>query len=133
MTTPMTGPHAAYPAVSSDDRSMALLAHLSTIAAMLLSAGWLSFAGPLILWAIYKGKSPFVRASAAGAFNFNLSMWAMSVIGWICVFTIVLAPLGGILIAVSFLAQIVLHVRGAMVANRGELYRYPMTFVRILS
>lgn len=112
---------------------MALLAHLSTLVAMVVSAGWLSFVGPLILWALHKDKSSFVRASAAGAFNFNLSMWALSIIGWICVITLILLPIGLILLLVSAVGQIVFHIIGAMRANRGELYRYPMQFLKILS
>ncbi len=39
-------------------------AHASCFA-MALSAGWLSFVGPLVMWLIYKDRSPFVRQAAA--------------------------------------------------------------------
>jgi uncharacterized Tic20 family protein len=139
MTAPMPGPQHGYqpypthPTPSSEERSMALLAHLSTLVAMVVSVGWLSFVGPLILWFIHKDKSAFVRQSAAGAFNFNLSMWVLSIIGWICIFTLILAIPGVILLAISAIGQIVFHIIGAVRANRGELYRYPMQFIRILS
>ena len=71
MTTP--GTYLTQP--NSEERSMALIAHLSTIAALIISAGWLSFVGPLVVWFLYKDKSQFARQSAAGAFNFNLGMW----------------------------------------------------------
>ena len=70
-------------AVDNDERTWAVLGHISTIVAAVLSVGWLSFLGPLIIWAIYKDKSAFVRQSAAGAFNFNLLIWAMTIVGWI--------------------------------------------------
>lgn len=136
MTAPMPGAPHGYPAPatpSSEERSMALLAHLSTLVAMVISAGWLSFVGPLILWLLQKDRSPFVRQSAAGAFNFNLSMWVLSIIGWICFFTLILIPVALILWAVSAIGQIVFHIIGAVRAHRGELYRYPMQFIRILS
>jgi len=138
VTAPMPGPRGAYPpspggAVSSDDRTMALLAHLSPLIAMVISVGWLSIAGPLVLWLLNKNRSPFVRQAAAGAFNFNLSMWALSIIGWICIFSIVLLPVGLILLPLSFILQIAFHIVGAVRANRGEFYRYPMQFIRVLS
>ena len=40
--------------VSSNDKSLAALAHAASLIAMILSAGWLSFVGPLIMWFIYK-------------------------------------------------------------------------------
>ncbi len=136
MTAPMPGPqygYPAYPTPNSDERSMALIAHLSTLVAMVVSVGWLSFVGPLLVWLLQKDKSAFVRQSAAGAFNFNLSMWVLSIIGWICILTLILIPVGVILLIVSALGQIVFHILGAVRANRGELYRYPMQFVRVLS
>ena len=46
---------------------MAILAHLAAVIAMVVSAGWLTFVGPLIVWFIYKDKSRFVRNAAAGS------------------------------------------------------------------
>lgn len=111
---------------------MALVAHLSTLIAMVLSAGWLSFVGPLVVWLLYKDKSAFVRSSAAGAFNFNLGMWLMAIIGWICIFTFIGIIVGVPLLIFSAIAQVVCHIIGAVKANRGELYRYPFQ-LRILS
>lgn len=120
-------------APASDERSMAMLAHLATIVAMIVSVGWLSFVGPLLVWLWQKDKSAFVRRSAAGAFNFNLSMWLLAIIGWVCFFTVLLIPVAIVLWIVSGVAQLWCHIRGAMLANRGELYRYPLTFVHVLS
>ena len=119
-------------ATTSDDRSMALIAHLSTLVATIISVGWLSFVGPLVVWFLYKDKCAFVRESAAGAFNFNVGMWIMSIVGWICIITVIGIPIGLILLAISFIAQIVCHILGAMKASKGELYRYPFQ-LRILS
>lgn len=128
MTTP--GTYLTQP--SSEERSMALIAHLSTIAALIISAGWLSFVGPLVVWFLYKDKSQFARQSAAGAFNFNLGMWVLSLIGWICVFTVIGAVIGIPILIFSAIAQIVCHIIGAVRASRGELYRYPFQ-LRVLS
>ncbi|GLB65175.1 hypothetical protein NCCP2495_30550 [Dietzia sp. NCCP-2495] len=113
-------------AISSEDRTAAALAHASSLIAMVISAGWLSFVGPLVAWLIYKGRSPFVRQAAAGSFNFNLTMWLVSIVGWICIITIIGIPLGLLLLAVSFLGQVIAHVIGTLRATRGEVMNYPL-------
>lgn len=122
-----------YPSqVGSEERSMALVAHLSTLVAMVISAGWLSFVGPLIVWLMYRNRSAFVRRSAAGAFNFNVGMWLLALIGWICIFTVIGALIGVPILIFAMIAQIVCHIIGAVRANKGELYSYPFQ-LRILS
>ena len=120
-----------YPAVvTPEERTGAIAAHLSTIVAMVLSAGWLSFVGPLVVWFIYKDRSPYVRSAAAGSLNFNVWAWVMSVIAWICLFTVVLIPVAivlWILVTLSF----IFHILGAIKAGRGEPFRYPAE-IRIL-
>ena len=59
-------------AVNDDERTWAVLGHISTIVAAVLSVGWLSFLGPLSSGRSTRTRSDFVRQSAAGAFNFNL-------------------------------------------------------------
>lgn len=118
-------PYSDAVAATGEERSMAVIAHLSTLAAALLSAGWLSIVGPLVVWALYKDKSGFVRGAAAGAFNFNLVIWAITLVGWVLFFTIVGIPLAIIAWAVAFVASLYFHITAAVRANRGESYRYP--------
>lgn len=110
---------------SGDERTFAILAHLSAIIAMVVSAGWLSFVGPLIVWAIYRNRSPFVRQAAAGSFNFNIWAWLMSVVAWILTITVVGIPIAIILWAIAGIMTLWCHIRGAIRASRGEPYRYP--------
>ncbi|WOP18131.1 DUF4870 domain-containing protein [Raineyella sp. LH-20] len=112
---------------TGEERSVAILAHLSAIIAMIVSAGWLSFVGPLIVWFLYKDRSDFVRNAAAGSFNFNVWAWVMNVVAWILLFTVVLAPFAVVLWIVAGVMTLWCHIRGAILANRGELYRYPAT------
>jgi len=120
MTTPIQ------PApVSGDDKTLAVLAHLSPIIALVLSAGWLSFLGPLIVWFIWRDRGGLVRNAAATSFNFNITIWLAFVIGWICVFTIILIPLALILFFVPGILQVIFSILGAMKASRGEAFRYP--------
>jgi hypothetical protein len=110
---------------TTDERTWAVIAHVSTLAAAVLSAGWLSILGPFIVWALYKDRSTFVRQAAAGAFNFNLVIWAMTLIGWVLFFTIIGIPLAIIVWGVAVVASLAFHITAAVRANRGEPYRYP--------
>ena len=111
--------------IGSEDRTAAALAHAASLIAMVISAGWLSFVGPLVMWFIYKDRSPFVRQAAAGSFNFNLGLRIMSIVGWIFILTVIGLPIGLILLAVSFLAQIIGHVIGTVRATQGRTINYP--------
>lgn len=113
------------PVTTPEERTAAVLSHLSAIIAMLVTAGWLSFVGPLVMWFLYRDRSPFVRQAAAGSFNFNLWAWVMNVVGWILFFSVVGIPIAVVLWAVAGLMTLWCHVRGAMKASRGEPFHYP--------
>jgi uncharacterized Tic20 family protein len=102
-------------AITSDDRTMALLAHLLAI--------FVGFFGPLIIWLIKKDQSPFVDEHGKEALNFQISMF----IYWIVAFISLLVLIGLVLIPILFLMQIILPIMAAVAANRGDSYRYPLT------
>jgi len=110
---------------SGDDRTIAVIAHLSPLIAMVVSAGWLSFLGPLIVWFIWRDRGPLIRNAAASAFNFNVTVWVVSILAWISIFTVILIPVAVVALIGIFIAQLVLSIKGAMAASRGEIYRYP--------
>lgn len=114
------------------DRTMAMFAHLSSPIAWALSAGWLNFLGPLVIWLLYKDRSPFVRNAAAGAFNFTITMWLVSIIGWIMIVTVILLPIGLLLVAIGGLGALVLGIVGAVKTSNGEVYNYPWQ-IRLLN
>lgn len=111
--------------VTDSERTWAVLAHLSALLAWGLSAGWLTFVGPLLVWFIKKDSSPYARSAAAQSFNFNVGMWVMTLVGWMMIFTILLIPLGILLLVAVFVMMLWHHIRAAMAASRCELYRYP--------
>ncbi len=135
-----TGPHNPYGqtsrgsrgwAPSSQERTWAILGHLSAIIAMIISVGALGFIGPLVIWLIWKDRSPFVRRAAAGAFNFNLLISVMGFLALLLHFTVILAPLAWILELFAALSWI-LHIVGAWRASRGHDFRYPLA-IHVLS
>ena len=133
MTQPQYGhqqygqqPYGAQPATAGpDDRTPAALAHASSLIAMVISAGWLSFVGPLVMWILYKDRSPFVRQAAAGSFNFNLGLWLMTIVGWVLIITVIGLPIGILLVVLAMVAQVVGHVIGTLRATRGRTMNYP--------
>lgn len=108
-----------------DDRAMTVLAHLSAPIAAVISLGWLSVLGPLLIWLVYKDRSPLVRQAAAGAFNFNLSFWLLYLFSWMLILTVVGAIVGIPLLVVIFVVSAVMHLVGAARGSKGELFRYP--------
>jgi hypothetical protein len=117
-----------------EERSMMMLAHLSAPVSFLLSGAWLPFLGPLLVWLFYKDRSAAVRTASAGAFNFNITMTIATVALWISViFTLGIGFLWAIPLWIFlFVVQVWAHVKGAMMASRGEVYTYPFQ-IRILS
>lgn len=112
-------------AQTAEDRTASILAHLSAPIAAILSAGWLSMIGPLIVWFVYKDKSPAARQAAAGAFNFNLSFWILYLIGWILTITVIGAIIGVPILLVIFCVAAWCHIKGAIRASNGQPYEYP--------
>lgn len=133
MTQPIPNPYGNHLSpVSSEERTWAVLGHLAAIIAAVISVGWLSFVGPLVIWALYKDKSAFVRRAAAGAFNFNLAIWAIIVVGWVLFITVIGIPFAILLWIVAGVGGLFFHIRAALRANRGESYSYPWQ-IRVLS
>lgn len=113
------------PSTGADDRVVAVLAHLSPIIAAIVSAGWLSFLGPLILWLVYKDRNGLVRNASATSFNFHVTIWLCWIVGWVFFITLIGIPIAILLWVVPAIAQIVFSIIGAMHAWKGEVYRYP--------
>ena len=89
---------------SSDERTQAMLAHLSMIV--------LGVFGPLIFWLIGKDKSAYIDDQGKEALNF-------SIIGTIA--TIVTC-------GIAWIAMAIFAVIGGLAANKGETYRYPINW-----
>lgn len=120
-TSAMTG------VASPDERSMATLAHVLGIFA--------SFLGPLVIYLVRRDDSPFVRAHAAEALNFSISMAIYAIVLGVAGALLLIVVVGVVfllLLPVLGIAAVVLHIVAAMAANRGEAYRYPLT-IRLVS
>lgn len=122
---PYQPPYEPQPMSPSDERMWAMFAHLSPFAAALIG---LPFLGPLVIYLIYKDRSAYVRSQSAESLNFQLTL----LIGYLVSFVLILVFIGFVLLFVIAVASIVLQILGALAANRGEDFRYPMT-IRFVS
>lgn len=108
--------------VPEAQRTYGLFTHL----AGLLSLLDLSLAGPiatLIMWRIKAKESSFLDDHGREAMNFQISLVLYSIVG------AMLTPVLGLGLVVLFgvwVLRLVGCIRGAIAANRGEYYRYPM-------
>ena len=93
-----------------DDKTWGMLAHLSPLV--------LGFVGPLVIWLIYKDKSPFVNDQAKEALNFNLSV----IIASLVLIPTICGPM------VVVIGGLVYAILAGMEANKGVWYRYQYTF-----
>lgn len=107
---------------TSDERTMAMLAHLSAFAGFVLPVlGHIG--GPLIILLVRGGSSPFVSYHAREALNFNITiaiLVAISIVLFLVLIGFVLLPIVGI---VWFIMTLV----AAFKARDGLGYRYPFT------
>jgi uncharacterized Tic20 family protein len=110
-----------------DERTWALLGHLSAFSAFITGIG--GILGPLIVWLIKRDTLPFAGDQAKEALNFNITVALAFVALWIL--TIITLGIGIVLTLpvglVLFVAWIVFTVIAAINANNGVRYRYPLT------
>lgn len=101
--------------VSSDDSTMAMLAHLLGIFT------W--FIGPLIVWLINKDKpeKAFVTDQAKEALNFQITVTLAFIVCTVLMVVIV----GALLMPLLVIADLVLCILAAIKAKEGVNYRYP--------
>jgi uncharacterized protein len=118
-------PGGPQPLPPEQERTWAMLAHLSAFVAAYVALGFL---GPLVVMLVLGPRSAFVREHAAEALNFNLTWLIYIFVSVILAFVLIGIPIL-ILLAIAYL---VLVIVAAVRANNGEQYRYPITirFVR---
>ncbi|MEM1434117.1 MAG: DUF4870 domain-containing protein [Pseudomonadota bacterium] len=107
---------------TKDERTWALLAHLSALAGFVIPFG--NLLGPLVVWQVKKSEMPFVDDQGKEALNFQITV-SIAVI--IC-FVLMLVLIGALLLFVVGIAALALAVIAALKANDGEYYRYPVSW-----
>jgi uncharacterized Tic20 family protein len=102
-------------AASQDDRTMAMIGHLSGIL--------VSFVGPLIVWLMNKDKADkvWLNDQAKEALNFQITV----LIAWFAAGILAVIAIGLLLMPVIWIGNLILCILAGMKANEGVAYRYP--------
>jgi len=99
-------------APSSDERTMATLAHVLTIVASILA--------PLIIYLVKKDESKYIAEHAKESLNFQITMLILAI--GLCITIIGIA-----FVWIVPIINIVFVIVATIKASEGKLYRYPMT------
>ena len=116
-----------------DERTWSMLSHLSVLAGLV---GLMPF-GALIIWLVYKDRSPRVGFHALQALWYQIAWLVILVIGGFVTFILSLVTLGLaaiVLVPVLILIGLIPLIHGCYAAykvNQGVDYRYPYIADRI--
>ena len=113
--------------VDKAERNWAVAAHLSSLS-LYLGIPFGDLLGPLIVWLIKKGESPFTEAHAKESLNFQISLLIYAAVSFLLLFFLV----GFLLLPALIVLHVVLSIVAAIKASEGKLYRYPLT-IRFIS
>ena len=107
--------------VDKEQRTWAMLCHLSALAGFIIPMG--SLIGPLVVWLVKKEEMPLVAEHGLKSINFQITM----LIAYIICFILMFAVIGVILLPVVAIFSFVMVVVGAIKANDGKPFSYPFS------
>lgn len=121
-------PHPGQPGTltPADEKLWSGMAHWGALVAGMVVG--LAFLAPLLVLVIKGNASPWVRRNAVESLNFQLSMLIYFIVSVVLIFVLI-----GILTTIALaVAWLVFTIIGAVKANNGEDYQYPLT-IRMVS
>ena len=115
--SPPPGYTAPQPLGQTDERLWATLIHIGGIV--------IGFIAPLVGYLVLKDRSIFVEQNAKNALNFQITL----VIAYIAAYILTIISLGLLffLPLAVWVLSIIFSIIAAVAANRGEVYKYPLT------
>lgn len=113
--------------LSSDEKTMAMIGHLSAFAGF-TGIPFANVIAPLIIWQIKKDTMPFAAEQAKEALNFNITVSIAGIISAVLIFVVI----GFVLLPIVMIVWIVFTIIAGIAASKGENYRYPFA-LRLVS
>lgn len=104
-----------------EHRQMGLFLHLSQFANVIFFP--LGIIAPIVIWQTQKDKIPALDAHGKMVTNFMISMTIYAFVTFILMFVLI----GFLLLPVLAIIGIVFPIIGAVKANNGEFWEYPLT------
>lgn len=121
------GTNEAVVAPVGEERTWALLGHLSALSAFI--SGFGCVIGPLIVWLVKRDTLPFAGDQAKEALNFNITVLIAAAA--LVLFTVLTIGIGVFLTVplgfVLFFYWLIFTIIAAINASNGVRYRYPLT------
>ncbi len=106
---------------NKEESTLGVVFHLLAFAGLAVPFG--NILGPLVLWLLKRGDSPYLDAVGKEVVNFNISWMIYTAIAAFSLFVLV----GFLLLPLVALAWLVLVIIAAIKASEGKFYRYPLT------
>lgn len=106
---------------TSEEKQMGLFLHLSQLANVVLFP--IGIILPIVLWQTQKEKIPALDAHGKMVTNWLISSTIYAVVSFVLMFVLI----GFLTIIAVVLMAIVFPIIGAIKANNGELWEYPLT------
>lgn len=103
------------------EKQWALICHLSGLSGYLIPFGNIII--PIVIWSMKKEEMPMVDEHGKEVINFQLSITIWIIISGLLIILLVGIPM----LIVLVILQVVLVIIGALKADNGQLYKYPMT------
>ena len=122
----MNEPGMSNMAIAPEDRTLAALTHLSGLSGYIVPLGGILV--PILIW-MTKKDSPVIASIAKQAVLLNLTVFVLVCSGVVLFFTVILIPVVILAWVALGLAAVVLPIIGAIRANDGRYYRYPVVGV----
>jgi uncharacterized Tic20 family protein len=120
-------PESAQAVDYSQERTFAMLCHLTALAA-LIGIPFGNIIGPLVIWLIKREEFPLVDDQGKESLNFQISATIYAIVSAILILVIV----GIFLLIALAIFWLVVVIMACVRANQGERFRYPLT-IRFIS
>ncbi len=105
------------------ERQWGMFTHLAALAG-LVGIPFGNIIGPLIIYMIKKDEFEFVSEQGKNVLNFQISWSIIFIISAILMIVVV-----GLFLLIGFgIAWLVFVILGTIAANKGESYKYPLTY-----
>ena len=109
--------------IAPEDRGLAVMTHLSGLAGYVIP--FMGVVVPIIIWMVKKDV-PLISAIARQAVLLNVTVFIAFCIAWILLLTVILFPVSILIWCVLGIAAIALPIMGALKANDGVYFKYPV-------
>ena len=119
----MNDPHLA---IAPEERTLAALTHLSGLSGYIVPLGGILV--PILIW-MTKKDSPVISSIAKQAILLNVVAFLLICSGLLLFLTVILIPVVVLAWIALAIAAVALPVIGAIRANDGQYYKYPVVGV----